>query len=188
MLTLTRFALVVPIAWLVYHAAPLHWVVLLIGVALATDYFDGKVARWTGTVSDWGKVLDPLADKFAAAAITLALVLRPTDPTLPVWFVAMVIARDAVIAAGGVVQTRRLGHVLMALWSGKVAVNLLALTIVAVLLRLPDLVISALVAVTSIALLYSLGQYLHRFAIVMRHGTDVRLNDRDRVVRERPHP
>lgn len=185
MLTLSRIALVPPIAWLVYRDGPFLWLAILILIAVATDFLDGRVARRMGTVSEWGKVLDPLADKFAAAAVTLALVLRPVEPTLELWFVIFVIARDLVIVAIGVVQTRRIGYVLMALWSGKVAVNLLAATVVAVLIGAPDEVIQLLMWVTTAALLYSLVKYLYRFVQVMRLGAAVPLDERDRVVRER---
>jgi phosphatidylglycerophosphate synthase len=186
-LTLLRIAIVPFIAWLVYRGGPFGWLLALVALAIATDFFDGKVARWTGTVSEWGKALDPVADKLAAAAVTFALVVRPPEvgPTLPVWFVLVVIARDVVIAGGGIIQTRRLGFVMMALWSGKVAVNLLALTVVATLLAAPQPIITALVWTTTAVLVYSLGRYLLRFREVMRYGTEIPLDARHEVVRER---
>jgi len=184
-LTLSRIALVPFIAWLVYLSGPLWLLGLLILVAVATDYFDGKVARATGTVSEWGKVLDPAADKLAAAAVTLALVVRPEPPNLELWFVVLIVVRDVIIAVGGVIQTRRLGFVMMALWSGKVAVNLLAATVVAVLLAVPRPLIDALVWLTTLTLLYSLVRYLYRFVQVQRFGPNVPLDERHNVVRER---
>ena len=106
----------------------------LVGLAIATDWFDGRVARATDTVSEWGKVLDAVADKLAAAAITVALLVRPEPPNLPLWFVALAVTRDVVLAVGGVIQTRRLGRFTSSLWSGKVAVFALALTVVVALL------------------------------------------------------
>jgi CDP-diacylglycerol--glycerol-3-phosphate 3-phosphatidyltransferase len=184
MLTLSRILLVPFIAWLVYRDGPFLWLAGLICLAVATDFLDGRVARRMGTVSEWGKVLDPLADKFAAAAVTLALVLRPVEPTLEVWFVIFVIVRDLVIVAVGIIQTQRIGFVLMALWSGKVAVNLLAATVVAVLFGAPEEVIMLLMWVTTAALLYSLVKYVYRFVQVMRLGVAVPLDERHRVVRE----
>lgn len=186
-LTLIRAALVGPIAVLVYRGGSFAWLMGLILFAIATDFLDGKIARWSGTVSEWGKVLDPTADKLAAAAVTLALVLRPTElgPALPVWFVACVILRDAVIAIGGLIQTRKLGYVMMSLWSGKVAVTALAVTILAALLRADLPVLMACVWTTTALLVYSLARYLHRFALVMRLGPAVPVDDRDRVLTER---
>ncbi len=183
-LTLVRAALVGPIAVLVYRGEPFAWLMGLLLFAVLTDWLDGKIARWSGTVSEWGKVLDPTADKLAAAAVTLALVLRPASlgPSLPAWFVGCVILRDAVIATGGLIQTRRLGYVMMSLWSGKVAVTALAVTIVAALLRADAPVLAACVWTTTALLVYSLARYLHRFALVMRLGRAVPVDDRDRVL------
>jgi CDP-diacylglycerol--glycerol-3-phosphate 3-phosphatidyltransferase len=184
-ITLSRLVLVPPIAWLVYHDGPITWLLALVLVALATDFLDGFVARRTGTVSEWGKVLDPLVDKVAAAAVVLALLLRPTPPTLELWFVLLVLIRDVTIAAGGVLQTRKLGFVLMAMWSGKVAVNLLALTVIAVLLRAPAMLIQVLMWFTAAVLVLSWGQYFYRFVQVMRLGPAVPLDEHHNVRRER---
>ncbi|OPL18294.1 MAG: hypothetical protein AVO35_05450 [Candidatus Aegiribacteria sp. MLS_C] len=75
-------------------------------LAVVSDYADGLIARRTGSVSDWGRILDPLADKVALGAfiITLALV-----NAVPLWFVILFLTRDALIAVGGIYLTRRLG-------------------------------------------------------------------------------
>lgn len=75
-------------------------------LAVISDFLDGLTARRTGSISDWGKILDPLADKvgIAALVVTLALVRA-----LPVWFLAVVVLRDLLIAVGGLLLTKRLG-------------------------------------------------------------------------------
>ncbi|MEM0963434.1 MAG: CDP-alcohol phosphatidyltransferase family protein [Bacteroidota bacterium] len=171
-LSLSRAVLVAPIAWLVYTGGPIGWTFALIGLAIATDWFDGRVARMTDTVSEWGKVLDATADKLAAAAVTLALLLRPESagPNLPLWFVALAIARDALLALGGLVQSRRLGRFTSSLWSGKVAVAALAITVIAALLRAPTAVMEALVGFTAAVMAYSIIKYGVRFRAIMRYG------------------
>ena len=171
-LSLARAVLVLPIAWLVYRGGPLGPMFALIGLAIATDWFDGRVARWSDTVSEWGKVLDATADKLAAAAVTLALLLRPPEagPSLPLWFVALAITRDALLALGGLLQTRRLGRFTSSLWSGKVAVTALAVTVVAALLNASPAVMEALVGLTAAVMAYSIVKYGLRFTAIMRHG------------------
>jgi CDP-diacylglycerol--glycerol-3-phosphate 3-phosphatidyltransferase len=169
-LSLSRIVLVAPIAVLVYRGGPVGWMFALIGLAIATDWFDGRVARMTGTVSEWGKVLDATADKLAAAGVTLALLLRPVEPTLPLWFVLLAISRDTLLALGGLVQTRRLGRFTSSLWSGKVAVAALAVTVVAALLRAGPAVMDALVGLTAAVMAVSIVKYGVRFAAIMRHG------------------
>ena len=174
-LSLSRAALVVPIAWLVYTGGHVGLLFALIGLAVATDWFDGRVARMTDTVSEWGKVLDATADKLAAAAVTLALLLRPESagPNLPLWFVALAIARDVLLAVGGLVQSRRLGRFTSSLWSGKVAVTALAVTVVVALLGRPlaaPRVMEALVGATAAVMVYSVVKYGVRFRAILRHG------------------
>ena len=186
-LTMTRMVLIPPIGWLVYRGGPFGWMIGLLLAAVATDWLDGQIARRTGSVSEWGKILDPTADKLAAAAVTLALVLRPPEfgPTLPVWFVVWVIVRDAVIAGGGLIQTRKLGYVMMSLWSGKVAVTALAVTVLAALLRADPPVLDVCVWTTTALLAYSLVRYLQRFIYVMRLGPAVPVDEHDAVLTDR---
>ena len=172
-LSMSRAVLVVPIAVLVYRGGPVGPMFALIGLAIATDWFDGRVARMTDTVSEWGKVLDAVADKLAAAAVTVALLTRPEPPNLPLWFVALAVSRDALLAVGGLVQTRRLGRFTSSLWSGKVAVGALALTVVVALLGAPlatPRVMDALVGATAAVMAYSVVKYGVRFVAIARHG------------------
>jgi len=149
---------------------PTSWLLGLIVVAAITDWFDGRLARWSHTVSDWGKVLDPLADKVMAVAVTGALVFRPVEPTLPLWFAALVLGRDATIVTGGILVAKRTNKVVMSLWAGKVAVTALAVTVVAALLRADPPVMQACIWITTALLLYSLGLYVLRGLRVRREG------------------
>jgi CDP-diacylglycerol--glycerol-3-phosphate 3-phosphatidyltransferase len=68
-------------------------------VAASTDYFDGYLARRTQSVSDVGKILDPLADKLmvASALIMLAALDRPNEPSVPAWLVVVILARESAV-------------------------------------------------------------------------------------------
>lgn len=77
-------------------------------IASVTDYFDGYLARRNRTVSDLGKILDPLADKLmvASALIMLAAIDRAGEPSVPAWLVVLVIAREiAVTVIRGIALT-----------------------------------------------------------------------------------
>lgn len=73
--------------------------------AIATDWLDGFVARRTGTVSDWGRILDPLADKIAFALFAWALV---HTGALKLWVLLVLLSRDVLIGLGGVFLAKRL--------------------------------------------------------------------------------
>ena len=68
--------------------------VILYAVGAWTDFFDGKIARATNSVTELGKLLDPLADR--VFIITLAVALVAAD-ILPWWLTAILIARDALL-------------------------------------------------------------------------------------------
>src|SRR6185295_3193829 len=67
--------------------------------ASVTDYFDGYLARRNQSVSDVGKILDPLADKLmiASALIMLAAIDRPHEPSVPAWLVVVILARESAV-------------------------------------------------------------------------------------------
>ena len=181
-LSLARAVLVIPIAWLVYRGGPVGPMFGLIGLAIATDFFDGKLARWSDTVSEWGKVLDATADKLAAAAVTIALLTRPVEPNLPLYFVLLAVSRDALLSVGGLMQTRRLGRFTTSLWSGKIAVGLLALTVVAALLNAPPRLMEATIWATTAVMLLSVADYGVRFWRIMRPGSTAAVDAHGNVV------
>lgn len=187
MLSLLRAVLVAPITWLVWHGGPVGPLAALIAFAVATDFLDGRVARWSRTVSEWGKALDAMADKLAAACVCLALLFRPetSGPRLALWFVALVVVRDAMLAVGGLLQTRKLGRFTTSLWSGKVAVTLLAGTVCAVLLNSAPRVIEAAVWATAAVMVVSMVEYVHRFRIIWRLGPALTLDSDGNVVEHR---
>jgi cardiolipin synthase len=73
-------------------------------LAVLTDWLDGAVARARGMESEWGRLLDPLADKagFAFFGAGLAITHR-----LPPWLLLLVVARDLLIVAGGFILLRK---------------------------------------------------------------------------------
>jgi cardiolipin synthase len=68
--------------------------VILFAIGAWTDFFDGYIARRMGSVTELGKLLDPLADRVLIVALTVALVARDI---LPLWLAITVIGRDLVV-------------------------------------------------------------------------------------------
>src|ERR687897_1708807 len=99
------------------------WATGLFAVAMATDWFDGRIARRRGRTSPLGSLLDPIADKILVLAVLIVLV----GDVFPGWMVAAIVAREflvsglrqAAIERGVVVQARDLGK--LKTWSQAVA-------------------------------------------------------------------
>lgn len=172
-LSLSRVVLAGPTTYLILGGARLFdgaagtWLFILIALMILTDWFDGQLARWSHTVSNWGKVLDPLADKFAATAVIVALVIRGS---LPLWFLAFVLTRDVVLVLGAMVIRRRTGHVVMSIWWGKIAVNALALTVLVALLDPDPPVLQFFIWLTVALMLYAFVLYIFRGLQLVRAG------------------
>lgn len=164
-LSMLRAVLVLPITYLIIVDGPARWIFGLMLFAIMTDWFDGHLARWSHTVSNWGKVLDPVADKFAAAGVMIALVIRGL---LPAWLLTLIVLRDAAIVLGGVLVARRTGEVMMSVWLGKVAVTALAVTVLAALLHADPPVLWFCIWTTTALMLYAFVLYVLRFLRVWR--------------------
>lgn len=91
-LTLSRLALALAFPWL-----PAEWRFAAIGAAAVTDFLDGWLARRLGAQSDFGRLLDPVADK--AFVLILVGTLTAEGALAPGWAVAVAV-RDVVVLAG----------------------------------------------------------------------------------------
>lgn len=158
--TLCRVFLVIPAALIVLNDGSRLALLVLITAAIATDWFDGRLARWSKSVSDWGKVLDPLVDKIGGVLIIAALVVRGA---LPVWYVGLIAVRDVLIVAGSTRIARRTGQITISIWAGKVAVASVAITVLAAILEADPPVMAFCLWVSSGLLVYSLLRYMWRY-------------------------
>jgi CDP-diacylglycerol--glycerol-3-phosphate 3-phosphatidyltransferase len=101
-----------------------YWATALFAVAMATDWFDGRIARRSGRTSAMGSLLDPVADKVLVLAVLIVLVDRGVFPG---WMVAAIVAREflvsglrlAALERGVVVSARDLGK--LKTWTQSVA-------------------------------------------------------------------
>jgi CDP-diacylglycerol--glycerol-3-phosphate 3-phosphatidyltransferase len=106
--------------------------VILMGASLGTDALDGLLARRRGWVSDWGRVLDPLADKVYIGGLVLYLAL---ERDFPIWLVALVIARDLFLIVTSALLVRRYSVVFSPNVWGKVTMVVLSVLVFAYVLR-----------------------------------------------------
>lgn len=93
------------------------WVALAIFVAASlTDMLDGKIARKYNLVTNFGKFMDPLADKLLVCSALIAL--SDLD-RIPAWIVIVIIARDFIISGFRLIAAEK-GVVIAAGWWGKI--------------------------------------------------------------------
>lgn len=120
-ITLVRVAFIPVYMLLMYLSGgqPGLWMWLGLGVfiiASLTDYVDGYIARKYAQVSDFGKFLDPLADKLLVIA---AMTMFCQWGILPAWALMIVLTREFAVTGLRLVAVGK-GTVIAAGWSGKV--------------------------------------------------------------------
>jgi CDP-diacylglycerol---glycerol-3-phosphate 3-phosphatidyltransferase len=125
-LTIGR-AISVPIVVTLFAVSFAHhdyWATIVFCVAMATDWFDGRIARASGRTSSLGSLLDPVADKLLVLA-TLVVLLG--QGVFPAWMVALIVARELLVSGlrlaalerGVVIAARDLGK--LKTWSQAIA-------------------------------------------------------------------
>ena len=95
------------------------WMLLALAVfiiASLTDFVDGQIARKYNQVSDFGKFLDPLADKLLTIS---AMVMFCQWDVMPAWALMLVLAREFAVTGLRLIAVGK-GKVIAAGWSGKV--------------------------------------------------------------------
>lgn len=73
-----------------------YWATALFAMAMATDWFDGRIARSRGRSSPLGSLLDPAADKILVLAVLIMLV---DQRVFPGWMVALIVVREFLVTA-----------------------------------------------------------------------------------------
>ena len=92
-LSLVRVLLIPVCVGLMYVATPLfNWLALVVFlIASFTDFLDGHIARSRNLVTDFGKFIDPVADKLLVLS---ALIMLASQGKIPAWTVVIVLARE----------------------------------------------------------------------------------------------
>lgn len=140
-------------------------------IASFTDFLDGYIARKQGLVTDFGKFMDPLADKLLVCS---ALILLTAEGLLPSWVVIIIIAREFIISGFRLVASDN-GIVIAASWWGKFkTVSQMIMCIVLMLPGVPKLigpvVTGVIIAAAVILTVVSLIDYMAKNIRVITDG------------------
>jgi len=143
-LTIIRI-LMVPV-FMVFLAAPLpietniRLIVsfIIFAAASLTDMLDGKIARARGLVTDFGKFMDPLADKFLVFGALLGVLVNEEFVSIRpvfIWAATIVMFRELAVTSLRLVIAGKDGLVIAASWLGKVKTVTQILCICSILLE-----------------------------------------------------
>lgn len=176
MLSLFRLVLI-PVYIFIYLNATESWeyftAAAILAVSCLTDMIDGKIARHFNMISNLGKVLDPLADKFTQLALTICLSIK--YPILR--FVLVLFLVKEFTQLGVACFMLHKGKVLSgALMAGKICTTVLfiSLTLLVLLPNLNANVVTWIALIDTACLIYSFVSYIFAF-----FGKNTKLQDVD---------
>ena len=137
-------------------------------IASFTDFLDGQIARRHHLVTNFGKFMDPLADKLLVCS---ALICMIELGQLPSWYVITVIAREFIISGFRLVAADN-GIVIAASWWGKFKTTFQMLTVILLILNIPALhtVTMIIAGIAFVLTLVSLLDYIAKNYKVITEG------------------
>ena len=108
------------------------WVPALILIITSfTDFLDGFIARRFNMITEWGKLIDPLADKLTQAAVVFCLATRYP---LMWWLLAVLVVKETYMLIKGVKHLKEGKEIFGAQWYGKLSTIVLFFTMITLVL------------------------------------------------------
>ncbi|MGB5529363.1 MAG: CDP-alcohol phosphatidyltransferase family protein, partial [Ignavibacteriaceae bacterium] len=121
-LSFIRLLLIIP-AWIAFNNFDVtfyrHSVAAIGIIAAITDIMDGYLARKLNQITEFGKIIDPLADKVLIAFVVINLFLLHE---IPEYYFYLIVGRDLLILLGGIIVSKKIGKVLPSDYLGKATV------------------------------------------------------------------
>lgn len=156
-LTLLRIVMIPVFLVILYLEIPgaRYWAVGVFVLASATDALDGYIARHYNQITDFGKFMDPLADKMLVVS---AMVWMVETGMMPGWALLVVIVREFAVSGLRMVAADS-GTVIAAGWSGKIKTVCTMLGIILMLLIDDRTIHNICIAVIVLTTVYSGVEY-----------------------------
>lgn len=132
LISLFRLLLSIPLCIFLVNDEKL-FIFLIFLIAYISDMMDGFIARSSGKITEFGKMIDPLADKIfiSTAVITLIIIGK-----IPLWFAISVLARDLLIIIGGYYAKSKLKYFMPSNIVGKITVTIIGIAILGAILEI----------------------------------------------------
>ena len=138
-------------------------------IASLTDLLDGKIARKYNLVTNFGKFMDPLADKLLVCSAIICLIELNA---LPAWMVIIIISREFIISGFRLIASDN-GVVIAASYWGKFKTTFQMVSVVLLILDIPALAFVTTICVWIALLLtiVSLVDYIYKNHKILTEGS-----------------
>ena len=165
-ITVARIVLIPVVLALMYWDFPGHMYCALAVFILASlsDFVDGYIARHCNQVSNFGKFMDPLADKLLVISVMLVYL---DWGYIPAWAAIIVVARELAVTGLRLIAVEG-GKVIAAAWSGKIKTASTMVGFCLMMLPVPELVVTFCWIVVVLTTVYSGVEYFIKNAEVFK--------------------
>lgn len=138
-------------------------------IASLTDLLDGKIARKYNLVTNFGKFMDPLADKLLVCSALICLIELNA---LPAWMVIIIISREFIISGFRLIASDN-GVVIAASYWGKFKTTFQMVSVVLLILDIPALafVTAICVWIALVLTIVSLVDYIYKNHKILTEGS-----------------
>ncbi|MBD9219727.1 CDP-diacylglycerol--glycerol-3-phosphate 3-phosphatidyltransferase [Anaerotignum sp. MSJ-24] len=157
--------IVVLMSGLIAEPASRYIAVVIFCVASFTDYLDGHIARKYNLVTNFGKFMDPLADKLLVSAAMICMIELGM---LPAWVVIIIISREFIITGFRLIAAEG-GLVIAASWWGKIKTVTQMAMIILMLLGVNKVIGTILVVLATIFTVVSGVDYIVKNISVLKN-------------------
>ena len=134
-------------------------------VASFTDYLDGHIARKYNLVTNFGKFMDPLADKLLVSS---ALICMIEMGMLPAWIVIIIISREFIITGFRLIAAEG-GLVIAASWWGKIKTVTQMIMIILLLIGVQGIIATILIFLATLFTVISGVDYIVKNISILRN-------------------
>lgn len=159
--------LLLPVFAVLYCNGIDGWAAAAILLSAATDVADGIIARKFNMMTEFGKILDPLADKLTQAVVSACLLIR--YPIMWVLFL-IILVKESFQGIGGLLLYRKLKSMRSSEWFGKLSTAFFYAVVAYLVLFAPTpsfWFTSLPILVSAGLMLFALVRYAHRFIQVV---------------------
>ena len=167
-LTILRIILVPVFLGVLYAGFPGSniWALIIFIVASLTDLLDGYIARHYNQITNFGKFMDPLADKILVMS---AMCWFVEAHQMPGWALAIVLLREFAVSGMRLVAVEQ-GKVIAAAWSGKVKTASTMVCLCLMMLNIPEWLNTLCVIVIVATTVYSGIEHFMKNAEVFKNA------------------
>lgn len=167
-LTILRIILVPVFLGVLYAGFPgcNYWALAIFIIASLTDLLDGYIARHYNQITNFGKFMDPLADKILVMS---AMCWFVESGKMPGWALAIVLLREFAVSGMRLVAVEQ-GRVIAAAWSGKVKTASTMVCLCLMMLGIPDWLNTLCVVVIVATTVYSGIEYFWKNKDVFKNA------------------